>query len=114
MSVMLVNEKQSVEDFNDLPRSLPPRSMVHKKRKKSKQNKGRQKDKRKDVKEKSEKDEVSKKGLGYPLIRLLAVLFILLPLTFIYIFTYWMNDENNKVNVQPKNYYEPIQIDGNH
>lgn len=115
MSLILPN-KQSHQEIVEQSGSLPPRSLVHKnKRKKKKEESYKKKvatSKKTETKEPEQKRK--KKSSRYPLIRLLAALFILLPLTVIFIYKFWIeNDSGNHSKFPLETYYDLIQFENN-
>lgn len=82
------------EEYHKKTNALPPRSEVHKVKKQKKQ-------------------KTRKSRLRYPLIRLLAFLFVLLPLTFFFLYTYWIKDNPNfPITNKTKEIFEFIQLEG--
>lgn len=85
--------RQKIEKMNEpivKDSNLPPRSELHRNKKKR-----------------------TKWKLKYPLIRLLVLFFILLPIIFFSIYTYMGGNyfEVKKVSVSPNNGYETIDLD---
>ncbi|MET3696149.1 membrane protease YdiL (CAAX protease family) [Bacillus oleivorans] len=94
------------------PGALPPRSLVHKNKRKNKKAKVKVKEQQMDDQQTDQQEVPKKRILKYPLIRLLAFLFILLPLTIIYFYAYWMSERNIDNPASQETYFEPIQLDG--